>query len=92
MNEPKAILKKLVVSGYSLTEIEFAFHLPTRTLSRWKHTKNISASGEALLKVLNVYPWIIDAAKNNFESADEKLMEQGFKTLLKTVKNAKDKV
>ena len=46
--------------SFQLADIERAFSLPPRTLSKWKNkAKSPSASATALVRLLKVFPWLI---------------------------------
>lgn len=60
------ILDNLVGKGISMAYFERAMGLPTRTLARWKQG-NISASGFALIKTIETYPWLLEVADERFE-------------------------
>src|SRR5690606_29515845 len=62
------ILNYLGEKGYSMSSIERALDLPTRTLSNWKSKEKPAASGLALLRILRALPWTIDIADHHFES------------------------
>lgn len=52
---------------YSFSEIERAFGLPQRTLSKYKNkTKNPSASAVALMRLLHVFPWLVLVASTGY--------------------------
>jgi len=62
------ILNNLTQTNYSLASIERALNLPQRTLAKWKNGENNpSASGITLLRFLNVFPWLIEVAENNYD-------------------------
>jgi YgiT-type zinc finger domain-containing protein len=72
-------------SDHKLTfsSIERVLNLPQRTLTKWKN--NVSqptAAGVALLKFLQLYPWLLEAAEHNFD------YEISQKIFLKTAFNA----
>lgn len=53
---------------FQFTDIERAFSLPPRTLSKWKNkSKAPSASATALIRLLNVFPWLIYVGMSNFD-------------------------
>jgi hypothetical protein len=58
--------------GYTLANIERAFSLPQRTLSRWKTGQDPSAAGLALLRIIRTFPWITDVADEGFEQGAAK--------------------
>lgn len=60
------ILDTLVGKGISMAYFERAMGLPARTLARWKQG-NISASGFALIKTVETYPWLLEVADERFE-------------------------
>jgi transposase-like protein len=76
------ILDFLQSEGYSMTSIERALELPSRTLYRMKSTKEFSAASLALLRYLRTYPWLIKVAENKYDSNYAKiiLMENSFRT------------
>jgi len=60
------VLERFDECHITMAMFERVFELPARTLSRWK-TGDFSASSLALLRIVAVYPWIIDVAEHRFE-------------------------
>lgn len=60
------ILENLVGKGISMAYFERVMGLPARTLARWKQG-NISASGFALIKTIETYPWLLEVADERFD-------------------------
>lgn len=60
--------------------LERALELPARTVNRWK-TKEPSASGLTLLRIIRTYPWILEVADADYDEtfSRSKLMEQAAK-------------
>ncbi|MDD5275562.1 MAG: hypothetical protein PHR16_05725 [Methylovulum sp.] len=60
--------------------LERALELPARTVNRWK-TKEPSASGLALLRIIRTYPWILEVADADYDEtvSRSKLLEQAAK-------------
>ena len=52
----------------SMSSMERALELPQRTLTKWKNGQTKpSAAGRALLKMLRIFPWLLDVAENKFD-------------------------
>lgn len=52
----------------SMSSMERALELPQRTLTKWKNGQTKpSAAGLALLKMLRIFPWLLDVAENKFD-------------------------
>lgn len=49
----------------SMAQFERTFDLPKRTLARWKQG-HCSASGMALLTLVQTYPWLLDLAEATY--------------------------
>lgn len=61
-------LEKLEEKKIKFSNIERAFSIPARTLSKWKNkNKKPSAAAISLLRLVNLYPWLIEVAENNFD-------------------------
>jgi transposase-like protein len=53
----------------SFSSVERVLNLPQRTLTKWKN--NVSqptAAGIALLKFIQLYPWLLEVAEHNYDS------------------------
>lgn len=62
------ILDKFEKEKKNFAGIERALSLPQRTLYKWKNGKTkTSASGVALLKMIDLFPWLIDIAEENYD-------------------------
>ena len=62
------ILDKFTAQGMYLSEIERLFYLPRHTLSKWKtNAKKPSAAAVMLLRIIDLCPWLNDAAETGFE-------------------------
>ena len=69
IQETKKILCIFEQQKRSFAGIERALSLPQRTLSKWKTGQTSpSASAVALLKFLNLFPWLIDIADHQFDT------------------------
>jgi transposase-like protein len=69
----------------TFSSIERVLNLPQRTLTKWKN--NVSqptAAGVALLKFLQLYPWLLEAAEHNFdyEISQKIFLKTAFNTML----------
>jgi DNA-binding transcriptional regulator YiaG len=65
--------------------IERALGLPQRTLTKWKNGMSTpTAAGIALLKIIKLFPWIIDVAENNYnyEYAQKLFLNMAFHTMV----------
>jgi len=62
--------------------LERALELPFGTTERWKEG-NISSEELSLLKIIVMYPWIIEVADSNFNEkiANAKLVEEASKII-----------
>lgn len=73
----KSIVGNLQKKFQNLLYIERTLDLPRRTLSRWKHSGEGSASSLLLLKMLDTFPFLIEVAENKFDPnfAEKALIE-----------------
>lgn len=63
-----SILEGFSSEGKNFASIERALGLPQRTLGKWKSRSSVpSAAGVALLKFINIYPWLLEVADSKFE-------------------------
>ena len=60
------ICESLSAKGMSMAVIERSFRLPQRTITRWK-SQGCSASGLALMSLVNLFPWLTQIADNNYD-------------------------
>lgn len=60
-------IQSLAAKGYTKTYIEKALRLPFGTLNKWLSFQDIDPAGLVLFRILNVFPWMIDVADNNYE-------------------------
>lgn len=65
-NGAKNIINGFSALGYNLAAMERALELPQRTLSKWRHDTAPTAAGLTLLKLISIFPWLIDVAETNF--------------------------
>lgn len=79
----KGIVTNLQEKFQNLLYIERTLDLPRRTLSRWKHSGEGSASTLLLLKMLETFPFLIDVAEQKFDPVFAE------KALVDAVKNSK---
>jgi len=71
----KKQLKELLTFPTSDAHVERVLGLPFRTISRIRSTGRTSAVTIALLKVIKIYPWLLDVADAGFdEMASKKIM------------------
>lgn len=64
----RKVVDALTEKDFSMSSIERALGLPQRTLTKWKNgAANPSASGVALLKFVDIFPWLLDVADNKFD-------------------------
>lgn len=80
------ILDDFIENHYNLASIERALEIPQRTLSRWrKGTTKPSAAGNALLKMLRLFPWLLEVAeqKYDYSSAQRIHIGDAFSQVLK---------
>ncbi|WP_428768458.1 hypothetical protein V1L52_07630 [Treponema sp. HNW] len=78
LEESLEILSRLERQKRNFAGIERALNIPQRTFSKWKNKKTKpSAPAIALLKFLDVFPWLIDVADNKFDkiAADNILLK-----------------
>ncbi len=68
------ILDSLSRTGYSMAAAERALELPARTLSRWKSGQDLSAAALALLRIINIYPWVIEVADSKYDERYAKVI------------------
>lgn len=66
--EVQEIILRLSAKNISMAQFERTFNLPKRTLARWKKG-NCSAAGLALLKIVDVYPWVLQLAEAKYTPA-----------------------
>lgn len=67
LEESLEILSRLERQKRNFAGIERALNIPQRTFSKWKNKKTKpSAPAIALLKFLDIFPWLIDVADNKF--------------------------
>lgn len=62
------ICRGLADQGLSMAYVERAFHLPQRTIARWK-SQGCSASGFALMSLVGLLPWLAKVADQNYDRA-----------------------
>lgn len=65
----KELIESLESKGLKLAYIERCLGLPQRTISRWKSGEE-SASGKALLQIIDNCPWILEIAKNHYNKKE----------------------
>lgn len=72
-----SMLDAVKSKGFSLAYMERVLNLPQRTLTRWKN-QGVSASGVALMKFVNTYPWLLKVADKKFDPsyAQRELIQQ----------------
>jgi hypothetical protein len=72
---------------FTLGEIEVSLGLSRHSLSKWKYSKIMSAPSLALLRIMRRFPFVIDAAANNFseEASDNLLCREFLRTMEKKV-------
>lgn len=79
------ILNYFMKNNNSFSSIERALELPQRTLSKWK-TKDSppSAAGVSLLKLIRLFPWLIDVAdcKFDYENAQKIYITHAMTTVI----------
>ncbi|MCI5218584.1 MAG: hypothetical protein D3914_05195 [Candidatus Electrothrix sp. LOE2] len=67
-NAIKNILNDFSRNNISMAAIERALRLPQRTLTKWKKGAiRPSASGMALMKLLRLFPWLLEVADHDFD-------------------------
>jgi len=64
-NKVNEIITEVSSLNISMAQFERTFSLPKRTLARWKQG-HCSASGMALLKLVQTYPWLLDLAEAEY--------------------------
>ena len=68
LEESLEILSRLEQQKRNFAGIERALNIPQRTFSKWKNKKTKpSAPAIALLRFLDIFPWLIDVADNKFD-------------------------
>lgn len=68
LEESLEILSRLEQQKRNFAGIERALNIPQRTFSKWKNKKTKpSAPAIALLKFLDIFPWLVDIADNKFD-------------------------
>jgi hypothetical protein len=80
-----SLLDELSGQHISFAAIERALGLPQRTLTKWKNgISTPTAAGIALLKIIKLFPWIIDVAENkyNYEYAQRLFLNMAFHTMV----------
>jgi len=68
-----------------LSAIERVLSLPQRTLTKWKNgAVKPSAAGVALLKIIGLFPWILEVAENkfNYDIAQSIFIESAVETFM----------
>lgn len=75
---PKRLLAKIKKEhGYS--KVEHALSLPYQHLThleeKLKRSEHFAAEDVALLRIINVMPWILEVAANGYKDADKILIE-----------------
>lgn len=65
-NSLESIIEFIVNQGFSLANIERSLDLPQRTISRWKSGQEPSAAGLTLLRLVRLYPWLLEVASGNY--------------------------
>ncbi|MGP1602419.1 hypothetical protein [Treponema sp.] len=78
LDESLEILSRLEQQKRNFAGIERALNIPQRTFSKWKNKKTKpSAPAIALLKFLDIFPWLVDIADNKFDkiAADNILLK-----------------
>jgi len=63
----KNILQDFADHNYSFASMERALELPQRTLTKWKKTGKSAAAGLSLLRLLRIFPWLLEVADNHFD-------------------------
>lgn len=64
------ILDSFTKNGMNFAAIERSLEIPQRTLAKWKgQYTEPSAAAVALLKYLYTFPWLLEVADTNFDSA-----------------------
>ncbi len=62
------ILQDFANNSISMSSMERALGLPQRTLTKWKNGQTKpSSAGLALLKMLRIFPWLLDVAEQKFD-------------------------
>jgi len=82
LNHAYLVLKKKAVTnilttfnsnGISLSALERSLDLPQRMLSKWKQQRSDpSASAVTLLKLVSLFPWLIEVADKGFDPIESK--------------------
>lgn len=94
MDRIKTILSKLK-SDYGYVGIERCLELPFGTFSKWekRNTKKIPKDGQALLKMINAFPWLIEVADAKFDEFEAKriMTLNGINMAFNVMKDAKEK-
>lgn len=69
-------------NGFGMAHMERVLELPQRTMMRWK-TGDCSAGALALLRIISTYPWTLDVADAQFDSAyaTKRLAKEGVKAM-----------
>lgn len=63
----KNILQDFADHNYSFASMERALELPQRTLTKWKKTGKSAAAGLSLLRLLRIFPWLLEVADSHFD-------------------------
>jgi len=74
------IIKWFSDNGVTMSYMERVLDLPIRTMARWKNG-DFSAPALALLRIIGVYPWILDVAEQQY-SQEAVIKELKFAALI----------
>lgn len=70
------ILRDLKEQGLSFPNIERCLSLPQGTIKGWEEKGSIPKDGQALMKIVTMFPWMLEVADNDFRDPNRKLLDQ----------------
>jgi len=70
------ILEELKSKGLTYPNIERCLRIPQGTISGWEKRGRIPKDGIALMKMVNVAPWILEFADDDYKNPNKMIIKQ----------------